>query len=169
MYAKRAGGSSDRFGAHRNCYSAREAEIWLRHVYRTFCAYSRHRKAAFCTPKQEERLLIRFCRTNAYIYSTVGISTKISHQPIFIFISLRHFSSSPWWIDLLSSTVRSSMSMMTGNKPRQISHLHLSILRFAKAHDCHCRGRYTVEVDIDPSHNISVYHAPNGCMLRSSL
>ena len=82
MYAKQAGGSGDRFGAHRNCYSAREGEIWLRHVCRTFCAYSHHRKAAFCTPKQEERLLIRFCRTDAYIYSTVGISTKISHQPL---------------------------------------------------------------------------------------
>ena len=54
MYAKQAGGSGDRFSAHRNCYSAREGEIWLRHVCRTFCAYSHHRKAAFCTPKQEE-------------------------------------------------------------------------------------------------------------------
>ena len=51
-----------RFGAHRNCYSAREAEIWLRHVCRTFCAYSRHRKAALCTPKQEEREILHRSR-----------------------------------------------------------------------------------------------------------
>ena len=58
---------------------------------------------------------------------------------------------------LLSSTLLYSKSMMTGYKPRQISHLHLSIRRFAEAHDCHCRGRYTVEVDIDPSHIIYQY------------
>jgi len=157
MYAKQAGGSSDRFGAHRNCYSAREAEIWLRHVCRTFCAYSRHRKAAFCTPKQEERLLIRFCRTNAYIYSTVGISTEISHQPIFIAF-VKTFSSSPWW-----------MSMMTGNEPRYLRHLHLSISWFTEALHYYFRCYYIVEVCIDPSHNMCNIDAPSGCMWRSSL
>ena len=43
---------------------------------------------------------------------------------------------------------------MTGYKPRQISHLNLSIHRFAEAHDCYCDGRYTVEVYIHPSHII---------------
>jgi hypothetical protein len=100
-----------------------------------------------------ERLLIRFCRTDAYIYSTVGISTKISHQPI-QFISRRHFSSSPWWIDLLSSTLPYSISMMTWYKPRQASHLHLSIRRFAEAHDWYCCGYYTVGVYIHPSQYI---------------
>ena len=103
----------------------------------------------------KERLLIRFCRTNAYIYSTVGISTKISHQPIFI-VSLRHFSSSPWWIDLLSSTVRSSMSMMTGNKPRYLRHLHLSISWFAEALRYYFCCYYIVEVRIDPSHKCAI-------------
>ena len=127
-----------------------------------------HISTAYPICTNHRRVVIRFCRTNAYIYSTVGISTKISHQPIFI-VSLRHFSSSPWWIDLLSSTVRSSMSMMTGNKPRYLRHLHLSISWFAEALRYYFCCYYIVEVCIDPSHNMCNIDAPSGFMWRSSL